>query len=149
MESGEQLKPFGELQDRLDAEFAEYIEYRSSETRRGMVEAIKLGFGSEDDIESAVGRERKELVGLDPYRRVGRLLNNFSLWWPGGYYRTLFPGHRIIADLDTAIRDGGLEEMAGRMGRKEGLEQEERVKILADIYIRMRDRGYNRAELTK
>lgn len=137
------------LQERLDAEFAEYMEYRSSETRRGFREVAKLGLGREEDVEPAVDKERNEIAGLDPYRRVGRLLNNFSSWWPGGYYRTLFSGKKIMEDLDAVIQEMGYGNMAENIGRKEGLDREERVRILADVYIRMRDKGYSREELTK
>lgn len=148
-ENREQLKPFGELQERLDAEFAEYMEFRSSETRRGFREAARLGVIQEEGIEPAVDKEREELAGLDSYGRVGRILNNFSLWWPGGSHRALFPGKKIMGDLDAAIQEMGYANIAENIGRKEALSQEERIRILADVYIRMRDKGYSREELTK
>lgn len=148
-ESSEQLKPFDELQERLDAEFEEYMEFRSSETRRGFREAARLGVIQEEGIELEVDKERKELAGLNAHGRVGRILNNFSFWWPGGNYRALFPGRKIMDDLDAVIQEAGYGNIAENIGRKEGRDQEERIRILADVYIRMRDKGYSREELTK
>lgn len=162
-ESGEQLKPFGELQGRLDAEFEEYTSRLLTGMRKELQEVAKIGFWKEEEIEPEVEKRRRELAEMDPYGRAGELLNNFYFWWPSGYYRELLAkrkikndedqekkaaAERLIKDLDEVIRERGYEAMAQSVAKKEG-DREARLKILADVFIRMRDKGYTRAELTK
>lgn len=113
--------------------------------------------------EATLVRKQKEYSEMDFWHRAAELLNNMQLWFPGGYYRQLLEENKrketadqewisarekMIKDLDELIKAGGHESVAEGIAKKEG-ETEARLKILADIYLKMREKGYSRSELAK
>lgn len=98
--------------------------------------------------------------------RVSAVTNNFWMWWKEGWYRELhedetmpisdFPDrttyNRFLTDLDAASREGGYED-AGTLvlnNDSASLGQElwnKRMHIIADVYLRMREKGYENGVL--
>ncbi|OHA00143.1 MAG: hypothetical protein A3C07_00265 [Candidatus Sungbacteria bacterium RIFCSPHIGHO2_02_FULL_47_11] len=153
-----------ELQRRLDIEFEEYKKVHLAEMRKEYEKLVKMDIMRTEKLESKLKKKQWEFSEMDLFQRNVAVLNNFHLWFPGGLYRSvqeeikrrgnvnkdeIEADERLINDLDEIIKKQGYEAVAENIVKQEGAGKEARLKMLADIYIRMRDKGYDRLRLVQ
>lgn len=112
-------------------------------------------------VKAAVERVDSKLSGSSLENKTIKLLGNFLCWFPGGYYRDLklneyesskdkerFEYNKKIAeDLDEAIKECGYSSEAEIIGSKGIIDKNLRVKVLLEVYFKMKDKGYSNREL--
>ncbi len=150
-----------ELLARLEAEFSTYKGEKLTGTRDEYEKLVANRFSTQEEMDSALATEEKELSALESTQGISRLLNNFHLWWPGGVKRALIDrkgqqegeteiiakSKKLIADMDSCIREVGHSELtANDLTSMEG--RQKHLPALATVYLAMRDKGYSRNELT-
>lgn len=162
--NSEPIIELNELQPRLNAEFEEYKEMQLAGIRKEYEELIKIDMMHLDELEPKLEERQRELQALDIYEQIAKMVNNFYFWFPGGYYRQLLQerkkkkdvdqnkiiaDERLIQDVDDIIRERGYAVVIDSIVQKEGIAREVRLKILADIYLAMREKGYDRLRLAR
>jgi hypothetical protein len=88
------------------------------------------------------------------------------MWWPGGYYRKALEERKketeedlqavqadeqLVVDLDTIIAEAGyknLDSLIQEMYTKDD-GRDKRTSAIADVFLKMRARGYDRERLRK
>lgn len=129
---------------------------RNESLRAEAKEQKELGLdGGVNDVEERIAREEAEETGSDLARKVWRVTNNFYFWWSGGWNRILDKSEEAVAlarDVDEIISTSGYGHFEKLILSPDGLEpemKEARALILADVYLQMREKGYDRKLLTK
>ncbi len=150
-----------ELLARLEDELSTYKSEKLLGTRDEYEELIRNQFSTRGEMDTMLSTEEKELSAMDSMQGVSRMLNNFHLWLPGGLKRevvgrkekreeetqSITKSKKLITDVDACIRDAGYGELtADELASWEG--RQKHLPELATLYLAMRDKGYERTELT-
>lgn len=161
---GTSVEKFDELQPQFDIEFEDYKAANIAGLRKEYNQLVEMKVIKQEDIEPKLKNKEQEFLEMDIYKRIATIVNNFHLWWPGGYYRQLLLereadntaneekiilDENMIKDLDELIRQQGYGSVAENIAKRENIERELRLKILLDIYLKMRSKGYERAQMVK
>lgn len=160
----EKNNSINEVYASLEDEFEQYERSQMVGLEKEYRELIEMGVMQENELEPQLEKKRLELSNMNLYQRISVLLNNFYLWWPGGWYRQileeretkhdkdtqkLIADRQLIADLDELIHRAGYDSVAENIAKRENIDNNVRLKILADIYINMRKKGYDRLKLIR
>jgi hypothetical protein len=153
------MERLGELSPRLDAEFEEYEKVHLAGVRKDYEMLVKRGYLRQEELEPRIAEKQQEFASMDSLRRIELLVNNLHSWFPGGHYRQLLQERkargdkdtdrisaleRIVKDLDEVIREQGYELIAKSVAEK-SIDRKMRLAVLADVYLKMRERGYDRS----
>ncbi len=163
IESGEKpIESFEDLMPQLGVEYREFARAHLEGVKNELEQIVKKNLMTEKRASEVFAQTYSEQEAQDSEMRIRNLLNNFFFWWPGGYYRQLVEerenninnhedlveAKQLMKDLDDAIREGGYEPIAESVAKRTA-NKNVGLKALADVYLRMRDRGYERTRLTK
>ncbi len=161
-EQKESARELGELQARFDAEFEECVKNQIAAARKGYEAAIKMGIMRQKELEPLMEKKQSEFLEMDLRARMAWLVNNFHFWWPGGWYRELLrkravknnedkeklaADKQLIKDVDEVISKRGYQSIAEDVAKDENIDEKTRLKTLVDVYLGMREKGYNRNRL--
>jgi hypothetical protein len=141
-----------------------------NEERYGYIREFGLKDGKgEDEIAYKINSLKNSLDEKSFKRRIQYVTNNFRFWWPEGWYRVrdamislekkaesdpetmeaLEKIKRMTSDMDKIIQESGygnmnnsVKAMYSKDENNEGI-----VSIVGDVYLKMRQLGYDRETL--
>jgi len=146
----------------------EWVQYKESFLEGYFKEISQLSKHFPDPKASTESKEQ-EFDSFDFERRIAEVVNNFHFWLPGGWYRTISVtdlenkkdknnvdeerltfNRRLVADLDDILRDEGYTDdfITSIVNRQDAEKRTERLHALGMIYLKMREKGYDRRVLS-
>lgn len=152
------------IRDRMNREFEDAVKQNLEGTKQEYNELVNMGIMKQEKADAAVKKKEEEFERMDFAAKISFVLNNFYCWWPGGLYRTvkitelegveeksekLKQNKKIATDVDDAIQEAGYKNIAEKIARRDkDVDNESRLNALITVYLIMRDKGYQREELT-
>lgn len=146
----------------MDLEFADHIETQCAGLRSECEQLTGEYRMSSTQIDELVEARRAKYAALDFNGRVAEVTNNFILNWPGGWNRglvdqgyskgNLCADTKFINDLDGIIAEKGYTDkiplVLDNKSRLDDNTRTERMLIIADVYLAMRELGWERYPMT-
>lgn len=154
----EESTPAKEIEHGIEREFGEFQQEELESLRGANTKLSELGLSTPERGEDDALLRQQHYDSLDFNGRVSALTNNFWMWWKDGWYRELteklskdnprLPDRRaLIANLDDIITESGYEDMGTLVlnNKRDSMGQDmwdKRMLIIADVYLKMRKKGY-------
>ncbi|MFA5945869.1 MAG: hypothetical protein WC802_03105 [Patescibacteria group bacterium] len=147
----------------FDEDYEQFLAHKREARMKYVDKLVELKLLPADKRDSAIEEGLAKYTGnLDPLKKAGYLLNNFSLWLPGGGNRTLEAQseeerrtrQRLVADLDECLFEAGysltFDDIRGTsMEQGADVSKEALYKQYVDLYLRMRAKGYSQEDLAR
>lgn len=152
--------PWGEggaLSAELNADFDFFAQADLAETAQGYEGLIEAKILTREEVQSMLATRQKQLTDMNLSGRMRELVNNFRFWLPDGQYRELAVKQktegggnetelavkeRLVQDLDALIQARGYTQTLEHIGSTSGGYSEDVQKVLAEMYLAMRQKGY-------
>jgi len=155
-----------EIVQGIDQEFKEFVQSEIQLKEQFYLEDVKRGFTTPERAAAELEKTQQEYKALIDFNdRVRAVTNNFFMWWPSGWHRQIieeagstrqFPDmaayNKFVEDFDRTIEESGYIDMVPMVlnNNRKGTDPvlwDKRMLIMADVYLKMRQRGYDRKTL--
>jgi hypothetical protein len=150
----------------IEKDFEEIVGRQCESLRKLELENGK----GEEEILNDIALLRRPYDDYSFRKRIVLVTNNFYFWWPEGWNRerlkkwekdaksdskeikNLEKAKRMISDMDRIIHENGYDNIAKSVKEKKGIstkdENEPIVYAVGDVYLKMRQLGYDMDELS-
>lgn len=170
MSDFEPKEPVSEFGPYFSHEWEDYAKADLAGYREKLAEMQAEGFMTPEKVAASIENRIHEYESDDDFSRARKLLNNFWMWLPGGWYREiteeviahgdededLAEKQRLMQSLDEALAASSdlkkVKRMVERIVKRDPtLDKTERMKFLVELFFQMRhlplNQGFDRTLL--